>query len=336
MGWRGILGFEYGIVQAPLGPDISGPELVAAVANAGALAFLRTPDWEAPDYVKQLIRKTRTLTDKPFGVAVVLAFPHEANIKAILEEKVAVLQVYWGECSKDLVLQAHEAGVKIVPQIGSFEEAQKAVDVGVDAIMVQGHEAGGHVIGQDSLISLLPRIADLVRGHDCPVIAAGGIVDERGYIAALALGAHGIAMGTRFLATNESYAHPTYKAKLVELNNTEYTGVFGRARWPGAPHRVLKTPFFMDWRDLPSNENESDQPVIGRSLIHGVEKEIRRFAGTVPNATTTGDIESMVMYSGQGAGLIKEIIPAGEVIKRIVDGAQALILREFVSDKISG
>ncbi|CAA0807324.1 Aldolase-type TIM barrel family protein [Striga hermonthica] len=120
MGWRGILGFEYGIVQAPLGPDISGPELVAAVANAGGLGFLRTPDWEAPDYVKELIRKTRTLTDKPFGVAVVLAFPHEENIKAILEERVAILQVYWGECSKDLVLQAHQAGVKVIPQEDKF------------------------------------------------------------------------------------------------------------------------------------------------------------------------------------------------------------------------
>ncbi|KAK6156835.1 hypothetical protein DH2020_011083 [Rehmannia glutinosa] len=335
MGWRGILGFEYGVVQAPLGPDISGPELVAAVANAGGLGFLRAPDREAPDCMRQLIRKTRALTDKPFGVAIILAFPHEENIKAILEEKVAVLWVYWGECSKDLVIQAHQAGVKVVPQIGSLEEARKAVDVGVDAIVVQGLEAGGHVIGQDGLITLLPRVVDLVRGHDIPVIAAGGIVDERGYVAALALGAQGVALGTRFLATEESYAHPIYKRKVVELHKTEYTDVFGRARWPGAPHRVLKTPFFMDWRTLPSNENESNQPIIGRSLIHGVEKEIRRFAGTVPNPTTTGDIESMVMYAGQGVGLINEILPASEVIKRLVEGAQALILKEFASDKIS-
>lgn len=320
MGWRGILGFEYGIVQAPLGPDISGPELVAAVAN------------EAPDYVREVIRKTRSLTDKPFGVGVVLAFPHEENLRVILEEKVAVLQVYWGECSADLVSRAHQNGVKILPQVGSFEEAKKAVNVGVDAIMVQGREAGGHVIGQDALITLLPRVVDLVRGRDIPVIAAGGIVDERGYVAALALGAQGVALGTRFLATEESFAHPIYKRKLVELQDTEYTDVFGRARWPDAPHRVLKTTFFMDWRTLPSDENESNQPIIGRSIIHGVEKEIRRFAGTVPNATTTGDIDSMVMYAGQGVGLIEEIIPASEVIKRVVKGAQVLIQKEFGSE----
>ena len=334
MGWKGILGFEYGIVQGPLGPDIAGPELVAAVANAGGLGLLRAPDWESPDYVKELIRKTRKLTDKPFGVGVVLAFPHKENVKAILEEKVAVLQLYWGECSKELVIEAHNAGVKVVPQVGSLEEAKKAINVGVDAIIVQGREAGGHVIGQEGLISLLPRVVDLVGDHGIPVIAAGGIVDARGYVAALALGAKGICMGTRFLATHESYAHPTYKRKLIEYDKTEYTDVFGRARWPGAPHRVLQTPFFCDWKCLSAQENETNQPIIGRTIIHGVEREIRRFAGTVPNPTTTGDIESMVMYAGQSVGLIKEILPAGQVVKKLVEAAQLLIHQTFNPDSI--
>ncbi|KVH93414.1 2-nitropropane dioxygenase, NPD [Cynara cardunculus var. scolymus] len=307
MGWKGILGFEYGIVQAPLGPDISGPELVAAVANAGAIGILRAPDWESPHYLRELIRKTRTLTDKPFGVGIVLAFPHEQNLKCVLEEKVAILQLYWGEVTKDI--------------IGSFEEAQLAADAGVDAIIVQGHEAGGHVIGQEALIALVPRIVDLVASRGIPVIAAGGIVDERGYVAALALGAKGVCLGTRFLATEESNAHPMYKRKVVEMNKTEYTNVFGRARWPGAPHRVLKTPFFMKWRNLPSNENEANQP----------EKDIRVFAGTVPNKTTTGDIESMVMYAGEGVGLINDILPAAQVVKRFVEGAQILIQQNFTS-----
>ncbi|GMN57472.1 hypothetical protein TIFTF001_026574 [Ficus carica] len=329
MALRGILGFEYGIVQAPLGPDISGPELVAAVANAGGLGLLRAPDWESPEYLKELIRKTRGLTDKPFGVGVVLAFPHEENVKAILEEKVAVLQVYWGECPQDLVVEAHRAGVKVVPQVGSIEEAKKAIDVGVDAIIVQGREAGGHVIGQEALFPLLPRVVDLVGDQDIPVIAAGGIVDARGYVAALALGAEGVSLGTRFLATEESYAHPLYKKKLIEFERTEYTDIFGRARWPNAPHRVLQTPFFNEWKSLPAHENEANQPVIGLSTIHGKEKEIRRFAGTVPNLTTTGDIESMALYAGEGVGLIKEILPAGEVVKRLVEGAQLLIQQKF-------
>ncbi|XWS39747.1 hypothetical protein CRYUN_Cryun18bG0080800 [Craigia yunnanensis] len=187
---------------------------------------------------------------------------------------------------------------------------------------------------QDGLISLLPRVVDLVGDHDIPVIAAGGIVDARGYVAALALGAKGICMGTRFLATHESFAHPTYKRKLIEHDKTEYTDVFGRARWPGAPHRVLQTPFFCDWKSLPVQENESKQPIIGRSIIHRVEKEIRRFAGTVPNPTTTGDIESMVMYAGQSVGLIKEILPAGEVVKRLVERAQLLIQQRFSGESV--
>ena len=160
----------------------------------------------------------------------------------------------------------------------------------------------------------------------------------------------------RFVATHESYAHPIYKRKLIEYEKTEYTDIFGRARWPGAPQRVLETPFFDDWRSLPSDENELDQPIIGRSTIHGVvslifnkvsftslcglctdetkgmslqEKEIRRFAGTVPNMTTTGDLESMAMYAGQSVGLIKEILPAGEVVKSLVEEAQLLILKKF-------
>ncbi|CAM8909725.1 unnamed protein product [Rhodiola kirilowii] len=307
MGWKGILGFEYGIVQAPLGPDISGPELVAAVANAGGIGLLRAPDWEAPEYLRGLIRKTRTLTTKPFGVGVVLAFPHAENIRVILEEKVAVLQ------------------------IGSVDDAKKVLDVGVDAVIVQGCEAGGHVIGQDGIFSLLPRVVDLVSGK-IPVISAGGIGDGRGYVAALALGAQGICLGTRFVASEESYAHRDYKRKLIEFDKTEYTNIFGRSRWPGAPQRVLQSEFFINYKSLPAHENEANQPVIGHSIIHGQEKDIRRFAGTVPNVTTTGEIENMAMYAGESVGLIKEILPAGEVVKRLVEEAQNLLKHQF--DKI--
>ncbi|CAL1352630.1 unnamed protein product [Linum trigynum] len=330
MGWRGVLGFDYGIVQAPLGPDISGPELVAAVANAGGLGLLRAPDWEAPEYVRELIRRTRQLTSKGFGIGVVLPFPHEENLEAILEEKVAVLQIYWGDCSRELVDRAHAAGVKIVPQVGTVEGARKAVDAGVDAIIVQGREAGGHVIGQEGLISLVPRVVDLAKNKGIPVIAAGGIVDARGYVAALALGAQGICLGTRFVATKESNAHPMYKRKLVELDQTEYTDVFGRARWPNAPQRALVTPFFVEQRkSLLPHVTELDQPIIGHTVIHGQEKEIRRFGGAVPNGTATGDIESMAMYAGQGVGLIKEISTASEVVEELVHGAQQLILQRF-------
>lgn len=179
------------------------------------------------------------------------------------------------------------------------------------------------------MISLLPMVVDLIGDRDIPIIAAGGIVDARGYVAALSLGAQGICLGTRFVASEESYAHPEYKRKLVEMDKTEYTDVFGRARWPGAPHRVLQTPFFSNWKNIPAHENEVNQPIIGRSTIHGIEKKIHRLAGTVPNVTTTGDIDSMVMFAGEGVGLIREILPAGEVVKQLVEGAQLLVHTKF-------
>jgi len=185
-------------VQAPLGPDISGPELAAAVANAGAIGLLRLPDWPAPDRVRELIWKTRSLTSRPFGAAIVLAFPHEENLRVVLEEKLAVLQVYWGEFPRERVEEAHRAGVKVLHQVGSLEEAAKAKEAGVDGIIVQGREAGGHVIGQEGLFPLLPRVVDLVSDSGIPVIAAGGIVNGRGYVAALALGAQGVCLGTRY------------------------------------------------------------------------------------------------------------------------------------------
>jgi len=330
-GWRGILGFDYGIVQAPLGPDISGPELAAAVANAGAIGLIRLPDFPAPDYVRGLIRKTRSLTSKPFGAAIVLPFPYGENLRVVLEEKLAVLQVYWGDFPRERVEEAHRAGVKVLHQVGSLEEAAKAKEAGVDGIIIQGREAGGHVIGQEGLFPLLPRVVDLVSDSGIPVIAAGGIVDGRGYVAALALGARGVCLGTRFLATEESFAHPIYKEKLIEMSRTDYTNVFGRARWSYAPHRILETPFYSGWKNLPDQETEENQPIIGQSIIHGVHNDIHRFAGAAPNATATGDVSSMVMYAGQGVGLITEIIPAGEVVQRMVAEAKTII-RERLSD----
>ncbi|KAL6213797.1 hypothetical protein ACLB2K_013237 [Fragaria x ananassa] len=148
----------------------------------------------------------------------------------------------------------------------------------------------------DALLSLLPKVVNVVGDRNITIIAAGGIVDASGYVAALALGAQGICLGTR---------------------------------WPGAPHRVLETPFFNEWKSLPDHETEANQPVIGRTRIHDREIEIHRLAGTVPNVTTTGDIESMVFYAGQSVGLVKEILPAAEVVKRLVEGAQLLIKQKF-------
>ncbi|CAK9190414.1 unnamed protein product [Sphagnum troendelagicum] len=327
-GWGGFLGVENGVVLAPMGPDISGPDLVAAVANAGGLGFLRAPPQDRVDLLRRMIARTRELTNKPFGVGIILAFPDEPILQAVLEEKVAFLHVSWGDFPKRKVDEAHRAGVRVVHQVGSVEDAIKAAVAGVDAIIAQGIEAGGHIMHQMGLMTLLPSVVDAVKSFKIPVIAAGGIVDARGYVACLALGAQGICMGTRFLATLESYAHPLYKQKILEASSgdTEYTNLYGRARWPGAHHRTLRTPFFETWKnELAANENELNQPIIGQTTIFEREEDVPLFSGKVPNLTTTGEVENMAMYAGTGVGQINEILPAAIVLRSIVEEAEAII-----------
>lgn len=323
--WGGILGLQNGIVVAPMGPDITGPELVAAVANAGGLGLIRAPS--QPEDLKTVVARTRELTSKPFGVAIVLAFPYEEILRQIYAEKVAFLQVYFGDFPKERVDEAHAAGLKVLHQVGSVPEAVKAAEAGVDAVICQGFEAGGHIISRTGLWTLLPSVVDAIQAYKIPVIAAGGIVDGRGYVAALSLGAQGVCMGTRFLATVEANAHPIYKQQILKAgtDGTEFPDIFGRAFWPGG-QRALRTPFLETWKHkVGAEENETNQPVIGQSVVFGKTMDIARLSGFAPNATTQGDIESMAMYAGTGSALIKEILPAAQVVNGILEEAQAII-----------
>lgn len=308
-----------------MGPDITGPELVAAVANAGGLGLIRAPS--QPEDLKTVVARTRELTSKPFGVAIVLAFPYEEILRQIYAEKVAFLQVYFGDFPKERVDEAHAAGLKVLHQVGSVPEAVKAAEAGVDAVICQGFEAGGHIISRTELWTLLPSVVDAIRAYKIPVIAAGGIVDGRGYVAALSLGAQGVCMGTRFLATVEANAHPIYKQQILKAgtDGTEFPDIFGRAFWPGG-QRALRTPFLETWKHkVGAEENETNQPVIGQSVVFGKTMDIARLSGFAPNATTQGDIESMAMYAGTGSALIKEILPAAQVVNGILEEAQAII-----------
>ncbi|KAI3946790.1 hypothetical protein MKW98_003353 [Papaver atlanticum] len=316
MGFASALGWDNDIVLAPMGADIAGPKLVAAVANAGGLGLLASPV-NMYDATLKAIRDTKKLTSKPFG----------AGILAIFEEKLACMQVFWGDYPKEMVDEAHKNGVKILHQVGSVADAEKAIAAGVDCIIAQGVEAGGHVIGTVSLNALLPRIVDLVGDRNLTVIAAGAIADPRGFVAALALGAKGICMGTRFVATKESYAHDYYKQQLLQYTgaDTDYTDLYSRASWR-ATTRVLNTPFHQKWKPVPEDvENNEAQPIIGYSIIYGGETVLRRFAGQAANQTTAGEVENMVMYAGQGVGHVKDILPAGDIVKNFIEGAEKII-----------
>jgi NAD(P)H-dependent flavin oxidoreductase YrpB (nitropropane dioxygenase family) len=325
-----LLGIDVPIVCAPMGPSITGPELAAAVSNAGGLGVISFGA-DPPDLLRQQIRRLRDLTDKPFGVNFILHFPVEAQVAVCLEERVPVLSFFWGDPTP-YVDRAHAAGAKVVDQVGSVEAAQRSARAGVDAIIAQGVEAGGHIAGTVTTLALVPRVVDAVA--PTPVIAAGGIVDARGLVAALALGAEGVVLGTRLLATPEAAAHPIYKQKVLEATEEETvrTTLFGGG-WPNAPHRVLRTPFVEQWlsQEARGSEQRPDEPVIGETSFGGQRIPVQRFMGLPATAEATGDIESMAFLAGQGVGLVHEIKPAAEIVQELVEGA-----RRVITQRLSG
>ena len=236
-----------------------------------------------------------------------------------------MLSFFWGDPTPYLE-RAHSAGIKVLQQVGSVGDAEGAVRGGVDVIIAQGVEAGGHVAGEISTFALVPRVVDAVAAR--PVAAAGGIADGRGIVAALALGAQAAVLGTRFLASAECRAHAYYKQKLLSATeaDTVRTTLFGFG-WPNAPHRTLRTPFVEEWmgNEARGQESRADEPVIGHTVISGQQMPLQRFMGFPPNVDTTGDIESMDLLAGQGVGLVREIKPAGEIVRELVNEAREII-----------
>jgi len=317
-------GIDAPIVAAPMGPDLTGPELVGAVCNAGGFGILQA-QLCPPPLLRQQILRVRALTARPFGVNFVLHFPHREGFQICIDERVPALSFFWGDPS-DFVPAAHAAGIAVLHQVGSVEAAIRAKQAGVDVIIAQGAEAGGHVAGQVSTMVLVPRVVDTVT--PTMVLAAGGIADARGLVAALCLGADGVVMGTRFLATPEANAHAEYKAKVIGASeeNTIRTVLFGNG-WPRAPHRTLRTPFVDEWAD---RERETqifrpDESIVGRTIVAGGEIPVQRFVSLPPNLEATGDIDSMALLAGQSVGLVHEILPAAQIVRETAAEAERLI-----------
>jgi NAD(P)H-dependent flavin oxidoreductase YrpB (nitropropane dioxygenase family) len=323
-----FLGIEFPIFSAPMGPDLTGPDLVAAVSGAGGLGLMQA-QLSLPADFREQIRRVRNATDKPFGVNFILALPHEENLRMSLEEHVPIISFFWGDPAP-YVERIHAAGSKIFLQVGTVEAARRAAAAGVDVIIAQGTEAGGHVEGEVATMVLTPRMVDAVA--PVPVIAAGGIADARGLVAALALGAEGAVLGTRFLATSEANAHPQYKQKLLDAaeSDTVRTILFGHG-WPNAPHRTLRTRFVEQWLGNESRAQESrpDEPVIGRTSIGDQEFPIQRFMSFPPSTRVSGDIESMALLAGQTVGLVKEIKSAATLVRELANEATRLIQQRF-------
>lgn len=308
-----LLGIEVPIVQAPIG-NASCPELVAAVCEAGALGMLSLT-WRNLPEVRRVIRETRDRTARPFGVNLVLEWGQDERLDACLEEGVRIVSFFWGDPARH-VERVHRAGGHVLHTIGSAAEARQRVDDGVDVIVAQGVEAGGHVWGQVSTMALVPAVVDAV--GPVPVIAAGGIADARGIAAAMALGAAGAWLGTRFVATRESAAHPAYQLALLAATETDavYTRVFDGG-WPGAPHRVLRNP------TIALSESGAGRPGEGEVIGHFANgTPVIRYAADEPLAGMTGEVGSMALYAGQSAALVHDVPAAGDLVRGLVTGAR--------------
>ena len=226
-----LLGIEQPIVQAPMS---AVPELAAAVSNAGALGMLALT-WSTP--AGDPVRETAALTDRPFGGNLILNEDQHRRLDEALEAGLRIVSLFWGDPA-GYVEQVHDAGGVVLHTVGSAEEARRAVDSGVDVVVAQGWEAGGHVRSQVATLPLVPAVVDAVA--PVPVIAAGGIGDARGVAAVLALGAQAAWLGTRFLLAEEMPIHEEYRRHLMDAAETDaqwYANLY-EVGWPDAPHRA--------------------------------------------------------------------------------------------------
>lgn len=319
------LGTRVPIWNAGMGGGLAGPELAAAVSNAGGLGVLGMGGLPTPA-IRESIRRLRSLTDKPFGVNLIMPLMDEEAVSCCLDERVPVLVLFWGDPSP-YVEDAHRAGTKVLVQCGSVDEARRTAAAGVDAVMVQGVEAGGHVRSTTALSVLLPATVDAVA--PLPVIAAGGIADGRGVAAALDLGAQAVSLGTRFLCSEESRAAQAYKERIVDAaaEDTLYTKMFD-VGWPDAAHRVLRNTGVREWEaagSLPVGRRSGEGDMVGKMPVAGEMIELPRYGVFMPLEGFEGDLEHAVLYCGQSCTLVQDIRPAAQIVHGLVETADGIL-----------
>ncbi|WP_017316171.1 NAD(P)H-dependent flavin oxidoreductase [Mastigocladopsis repens] len=318
------IGISYPIFSAGMGPA-AGPELAAAVSSAGGCGVLGGL-FMPPPILRQAIHRLRSLTDKPFGVNFVLSHLQEGQIEVCLEEQVPLLVLFWGDPSP-YIAEAHRHHTKVFTQVGSVEEATAAADAGVDAIIVQGVEAGGHVKGLTSLSTIVPAVVEAV--NSVPAIAAGGIATGRGVVSALSLGAQAVSMGTRFLCSTEAAVMRAYQERVVSstAKDTVYTTLFD-VGWPGAPHRVLRNTAFVEWESAgypASGQRPGEGKIAGTVSVAGTTIEVPKYGAMIPLTGFSGDMESVALYAGESCSLVNDIKPAAQIVQEVVKEAEETI-----------
>ena len=298
-----LLGVKYPIVQGGMA-HVGTAELVAAVSNAGGLGIIGAGHFPS-DWVRQQIVHTRQLTVRPFGVNLPLTSPErDAVVAAMIAERVAIIATGAGDPSA-LIPRLKQAGITVMTVVGSVSLARKAEAAGVDVIVAEGMESGGR-IGETTTMALVPQVVDAVH---VPVIAAGGIADGRGLAAALALGAQGVQIGTRFICTTECVAHPLFKERLLKADDR---ATMVTRQTTGQPLRTLRNK-------VSEQAAELEKAGIGPEELALFDRG-RMYLGMIE-----GDLEEGSLLAGQIAGLVKDIKPARTVIEEIMAEAEAVI-----------
>ena len=301
-----LLGIEYPIIQGGMA-WVAEHTLAAAVSNAGGAGIIAGGN--APiDYLREQIRLCKEKTDKPFGVNVMLMSPNAADLAQLcIDEKIAFVTTGAGNPGT-YVAAWKEAGIKVIPVVPSVALAKRMEKSGADAVIAEGTESGGH-IGENTTMCLVPQVVDAV---SIPVIAAGGIADGRGMAASFMLGAEGVQIGTRFLASEECQIHPTFKELVVKAKDTDniVTG-----RYTGHPCRNIKTKFA---KKLAMGEKE------GTLTPDEFEKLT---LGALRRAVVDGDVDSGSFLCGAISGMVNDIKSCADIVKEINDGAEKLLGR---------
>ncbi len=298
-----ILGIEYPVFQGAMA-QVALPELASAVSNAGGLGILASGGWSA-DHLRTQIRRCRAMTDKPFAVNLMLMMPNTADLVDVLIEEGVKIVTTGAGTPKSYMPALKSAGVIVIPVIPSVRLARKMEEIGADAVVAEGTEAGGHV-GEITTMALLPQVVDAV---SIPVIAAGGVADARGIVAAFALGAQGVQMGTRFVATVESPAHESCKRALLAAADTA-TVLTGRRK--GAPVRTIRNQMTEEYLRL-----ENDPEV-------SLEELEKLTLGSLRRGMIEGDTENGSIMVGQISGLIHDIPTCRDVITSLMRDARTL------------
>ena len=319
---QSLLRIDHPIVQAPMGGATS-PALTSAISNEGGFGMVAGIS-STSSRLRQVIVETKALTDKPFGVNVVFKDDVDPLVDVACEERVAAVSFFWGDPAQ-YVSRVHEAGAVVIHTVSSVEEAKRSVDGGTDIVVAQGWEAGGHVPGSVSTMVLVPAVVDAV--GQIPVLAAGGICDGRSVVAALALGASGVWIGTRFLAAHEASIHPEYRKRLFQSNETDtlYSLLFNKG-WE-CTHRTLRNSTSDRWNEAgrpAPGDRPGEADVVARKADG---TPIERYTSATPHETFSGEIEALPMWAGQGVHAIKRPQSASEIFQELLTESRECLQR---------